>query len=141
MKDSIRITGLVEFIDLQGNVVKIPNLIVTLGKNWISSRITGAESVASHIAVGSGANVAALGDSTLQAEFFRKALSTSGGTPSNNTVVFETTLLAGEGTGAITEVGLFDAASSGTLIARTVFAVQNKAVADITTVRWTFTIN
>ena len=47
----------------------------------------------------------------------------------------------GPGTGAITEAGLFDAASGGDMLARTVFSVVNKGASDSITITWTITIS
>ena len=45
------------------------------------------------------------------------------------------------GTGAITEAGILNAASAGTLLCRTVFSVINKGASDSMTVTWTITIS
>ena len=56
-------------------------------------------------------------------------------------LVFEVTLVAGEATGALTEVGLLNDPTAGTMAARSVFAVYNKGAADILNIRWTLTIS
>ena len=48
---------------------------------------------------------------------------------------------AGTGTGAITEAGLLNASSSGTLLCRTVFSVINKGANDTLGITWTVTIS
>jgi len=48
---------------------------------------------------------------------------------------------AGEGTGSITEAGIFNASSSGTLLCRTVFSVVNKGASDSMTITWTVTVS
>ena len=45
------------------------------------------------------------------------------------------------GTGAITEAGILNAGSGGTLLCRTVFSVVNKASSDSMTITWTVTIS
>ena len=44
-------------------------------------------------------------------------------------------------TGAITEAGLFNASSSGTMLCRTVFSVVNKGASDAMTITWTVTVS
>ena len=61
--------------------IHIPNLVVTVGKEWIAARMadTGIPGEMSHMAVGSGTTAAANGDTALGTELGRVALDTSGG--------------------------------------------------------------
>ena len=43
---------------------------------------------------------------------------------------------AGVATGTLTEAGIFNAASSGTMFSRTVFAAINKTASDSVTITW-----
>jgi hypothetical protein len=141
LSENFKVTGQVT-IQKNGEVVRdIPNTIVTAGKNNIASLITGAGSVMTYMAVGTGTNAVAAGDTTLQTELDRNALSTSGGSPSTNTVTYTAVWNAGDGTGALTEAGLFSASSSGTMMARTVFSAVNKGASDVLTITWTVTIS
>ena len=141
INENFKVTGAVT-IRKNGEVVKeIPNTIVTAGKTDIASLITGAGSVMTHMGVGTGSTAVAAGDTTLDTELDRNALTTSGGTASTNTVEFESVWNAGDGTGAITEAGLFSASSSGTMLARTVFSSVNKSASDILTITWTVTVS
>jgi hypothetical protein len=79
------------------------------------------------MAIGTGTNAAAAGDTTLQTELDRNALTSK--TRSTNVVTMVGDWAAGDGTGAITEAGIFDASSSGNLYVRAVFSVVNKAAA------------
>ena len=116
------------------------NLVVTVGKNFVASRIVGvAANVMSHMAVGSGTTAAAIGDTTLGSELGRVALATS--TATTNVVTYTATFSAGTGTGAVTEAGIFNAASAGTMLCRTVFSVVNKGVDDALSITWTITIS
>ena len=120
----------------------IKNLVVTTGKTFIASRMSGASaSVMSHIAIGSGMTAAAVGDMTLQTELARQAMSVAGGTPSSATVTYAATFGAGVGTGTISEAGILNNSSGGTLLARTVFTGQVKAAGDSMDVSWTVTAN
>ena len=119
--------------------VVVDNLVVTAGKNFIASRMTGtASAVMSHMAIGTGSTAPAAGDTGLGAEVGRVALTSS--TTSGAVTTYVATFPAGTGTGAITEAGIFNAASSGTLLCRTVFSVVNKGASDQMTVNWTVTI-
>ena len=48
---------------------------------------------------------------------------------------------AGVGTGALTEAGIFNASSGGTMLCRTEFDVVNKGSADTMTITWTVTVS
>ena len=116
------------------------NLVVTVGKNFVASRMVGtASAVMSHMAVGSNNTAAAAGDTALGAELGRVALATS--TATTNVVTYTATFPAGTGTGAIVEAGIFNASSAGTMLCRTVFAVVNKSVDDALSITWTITIS
>lgn len=116
------------------------NLVVTVGKNFVASRIVGtAAAVMSHMAVGAGIVAAAPGDTALGSELGRVALSS--GTATTNVVTYAATFPAGTGTGAVTEAGIFNAPSAGTMLCRTVFSVVNKGADDAMNVTWTVTIS
>ncbi len=116
------------------------NLVVTVGKNFVASRMVGtASNIMSHMATGSGTTAAAAGDTALQTELGRVALATS--SASTNVVTYTASFPAGTATGALTEAGILNAASAGTMLCRTVFAVVNKGVDDAMSVTWTVTIS
>ena len=141
--DGIKAKGelLVRHFDSLGNEVDrrhIPNLVVDVGRNWIAERmVSNTPAVVSHMAVGTLNTVPAGGQTALLAELARISCSSS---RTNNSVTYTATFNAGVGTGALTEAGLFNAASSGTMLARTTFAVVNKAAGDVVTITWTVTI-
>ena len=115
------------------------NLVVTTGKNWIASRMAGTSSnVMGYMAVGTDSTAPAVGNTTLGAEVARVALTST--TPSTNTVTYVATFGAGVGTGALTEAGLFNAASVGTMLSRTTYSVINKGSGDEMTVTWVITV-
>lgn len=116
------------------------NLVVTVGKNFVASRMVGTSSnVMSHMAIGSSNTAAAAGDTALGSELGRVALAS--GSALNNVVTYTATFPAGTGTGAVVEAGIFNAASAGTMLCRTVFAVVNKGADDAMSVTWTVTIS
>lgn len=118
---------------------EIKNLIVGAGLGHIASRLTGtAQAVMSHMAIGSGSTAAAAANTTLGSELGRVALAstTLSGTYSQN-LVYTATFGAGTGTGSVTEAGIFNAASSGTMLCRTTFALITKGAGDTLQVTWT----
>ena len=118
----------------------LTNLVVTVGKNFVASRVVGTTAaVMSHMAVGAGTTAASAGDTALGSELGRVALGS--GTAATNVVTYSATFPAGTGTGAVTEAGILNAASAGTLLCRTVFAVVNKGALDSMAVTWTVTIS
>ena len=118
----------------------LTNLVVTVGKNFVASRVVGvASNVMSHMAIGAGTTAAAAGDTALGSELGRVALGS--GTATTNVVTYSATFPAGTGTGAVTEAGILNAVSAGTLLCRTVFAVVNKGALDSMAVTWTVTIS
>ena len=128
-------------IAINGTVVQeIDNLVVTTGKNFVASRMKDATATAmSHLAIGTGSSAAAAGDTALGTEAARQALTST--TVSTNEVAYVAAFAAGTGTGAITEAGLLNAASGGTLLCRTVFSVVNKGADDSMTITWTITVS
>ena len=62
-------------------------------------------------------------------------------TKAANSITYVATFSAGEGTGAITEAGLFNASSAGDMLCRTVFPVINKGVNDSCTITWSVTVS
>lgn len=119
---------------------EIPNLVVTVGKTFIASRMVGTSSaIMSHMAVGSSSTAPAAGDTGLGSELGRVALTS--GTSSGAVATYVATFGTGVGTGAIVEAGIFNDASTGTLLCHTTFAVVNKGANDTMTITWTVTIS
>ncbi len=115
------------------------NLVVTVGKDWIASRMVGtASNVMGYMAVGTDSTSPAAGNTTLGAEVAR--VSVTSATASTNTVTYVATFGAGTGTGALTEAGLFNANTSGTMLSRTTYSVINKGSGDEMTVTWVITV-
>lgn len=118
----------------------LKNLVVSVGKNFVASRMVNATSaVMSHMAVGSDGTAAALGNTALGAELGRVALASS--SSAANVVTYTATFPAGTATGAIVEAGIFNAGAAGTMLCRTTFAVVNKSADDAMSITWTVTIS
>jgi len=143
--DNLKITGRlkIEVFNPDGSIKElreIDNLVVTTGKEFIASRMVGtSSSVMSHMAVGTGTTSPVVGNTTLETEIARVALSS--GTASGAVATYAATFNAGTGTGAITEAGILNAGSGGALLCRTTFAVVNKGAADAMTITWTVTLS
>lgn len=148
IQESVKATGelSIQLIGFDGQVkqnLSIPNLVVNTGKNYIAQRMkeTGRPTEMSNMAVGTNTDAAAVANTALGAEIGRVLLATAGGTVANNVVTYNATFLPGTGTGAITEAGIFNANTSGTMLCRTVFAVVNKGADDTMSITWTVTIS
>ena len=139
INDNLALTGALTIAVNDVVVQETNNLVVTVGKNWVADRMNDVNAVMSHMALGTGTTAAAAGDTTLVTELDRNGLTST--TVLNNTIAYAATWAAGDGTGAITEAGIFDASSAGDMLARTVFSVVNKGAADSITITWTITIS
>jgi hypothetical protein len=129
--------------DQFGNTKKYEykNLVVSVGKTYIASRMASdTDTVMSHMAIGSGTAAATVSDTTLGTELARVTLIVDGGSPSSNTINYSANIDAGTGTGAITEAGVFNDSTSGTMLCRTVFPVVNKELGDSLVISWTVSI-
>lgn len=123
------------------------NLIVSAGKAGVASRIngSGAEAAFTYIGVGTGTTGAAAGDTALEAE---KA---TNGTPTTthasasvsrvtttvtNDTAQDVVTFAFTASVAVTESGVFNAATAGTMLARQTFAVINVVSGDSLQITW-----
>lgn len=140
IKDPVKLTGTLQ-IHKNGELVhEVPNLVVTVGKEFVASRMVGvAQNVMSHMAIGTSSTAAAAGNVALGAENARVALDSSGA--AGAVVTYAATFPAGTGTGTITEAGIFNASSSGVLLCRTVFSAISKGASDSLTITWTVTVS
>lgn len=134
----------VELRDENGKVKEVRdfhNLVVTTGLAHIVDQLKAspAQAAMSHMEIGSGVVAAAAGDTTLGTAIDRNALTSRTGAAAVLTYVG--TWAAGDGTGAITEAGIFNAASAGTMLARVVFSVVNKGALDTLVITWTVTFS
>ena len=147
--ENVNAQGKLEIVlrDKDGNVksvLNVPNLVVTVGKGYIASRIaSNAATVMSHMEVGTDATTP---DATNTGLGFavassRTALNISGGTVTNTQIVYTAVFGAGVGSGALTEAGIFNASSLGSMLCRTTFPVVNKDVSDSLTISWKLTIS
>lgn len=119
--------------------LNVTNLVVDAGLDFIASRMAGTSAaVMSHMGIGSGTTDPVAGDTALETPLARVALTSA--TVTDNSIEYVATFPAGTGTGAVTEAGIFNASSGGTMLCRTEFAVINKAAGDSMTITWTVTV-
>ena len=93
-----------------------------------------------YMAVGTGSGQGA-SDTGLDSVLDRNALSstTQGAGAADNDVVYVGDWAAGDGTGAITEAGIFQADDDASLMTYADFAAVNKAAGDTLKITWTVT--
>lgn len=146
MKDSIKLRGEVDIVvlDQLGNIKDqrhINNLVVNAGLDFIASRMTGtSKNVMSHMAVGTNNTAPAAGDTDLASALgSRKALQSI--TVTSNTIKYVAAFEAGESTGDIFEAGIFNGATGGDMLCRSVFSEVTKDANDIMGITWTITVS
>ncbi len=150
ISEEIKLKGSLDIVLLNpdGSVKQaqhVPNLVVDPGLAFIISRMKDVTAgVMSHMGVGTSSTAAADAQTALVAAHVdgRKALDSTTivtTTVANDTIQYVATFQAGFSTGAITEAGIFNAATVGTMLCRTVFAVVNKAALDSMVITWKVT--
>jgi len=139
INDDLILTGKLA-IAINGEVVQeVDNLVVTTGKSYVADRMKNNSTIMSHMAVGTSTSSAAANNTTLVTEIARVGLTST--SVSGAVVTYVASFGAGTGTGAITEAGILNASSSGTLLCRTVFSVVNKGASDAMTITWTVSVS
>jgi len=119
----------------------IKNTICAVGDAHVANKMSDAGEVAmSHMAIGTGSGGGA-SSTALVSELSRVALTstTQGSGDNDNDVLYVGTWGAGVGTGAITEAGIFNDPTVGTILAYQSFAVKNKGALDSLVINWTIT--
>lgn len=143
--ESLKMVGRlkIEVFDAEGKtkeVKEIPNLVVTAGKGYIASRMKDTTAGAmSHMAVGTNNTAPAAGDTSLNTELARVALTST--SVSGAVVTYVASYPPGTATGALVEAGILNASTAGTLLCRTTFSVINKGSSDSMTITWTVTVS
>lgn len=121
-----------------GNELAIKNLITSAGKAGAASRLNGAGSEAAftYLEVGTGTTAAAAGNTTLETPITDSGLARAAATCTRvtTTVTNDTAQLdktwSVSGTKSVTECGILNAASGGTLLGRQVFTAVNVVSGD-----------
>ncbi|KKP97243.1 MAG: hypothetical protein UR99_C0017G0026 [Candidatus Moranbacteria bacterium GW2011_GWD2_36_12] len=118
--------------------MSVANLITSAGKAGLASRVNGngAEAAFTYIAIGIGTTAAAVGNTALESE-----ITTAGGQRANSTASRTTTTVTNDtarlvntftftGSFNVTEAGVLNAGSTGTLLNRQVFTAVAVASGD-----------
>lgn len=121
------------------------NGITDAGFDFIAHSIgnraaSGATAAMGWIEVGTGTTAFAAAQTALVTALNRQA-ATFAHTVGTKVFTFSASYAAGTATGAITEAGVFNAASVGTMLDRVVFSVINKGADDSLTQTFTFTMS
>lgn len=147
IKESLKVLGALELVvrDVNGNITKqvlVPNTVVNSGKAFIAQsmlKTTNSPVAMTHLGVGTSSTAVDVAQSALLAEVGTRATVTPTNvtiTTANDAVQYVATFAAGNATGALTEAGIFNASTAGTLLCRTVFPVINKGASDSLTITW-----
>lgn len=113
----------------------IKNMIVHVGKQFIINRMVNAAiPPMSHMAIGTGGTAPLSANTALEVEVARMAIPTP--SVSDTTATFTGIFPPATGTGDITEAGLFNATSGGTMLARTTFPAIEKNEGDTIAISW-----
>ena len=144
--ENLKLSGQVAIVlrDKDGNVKEErteKNLVVTSGLGYIASRMKDASATAmTHMALGSGTTAESAGQTDLITLLgSREALDST--TVTANAIAYVASFEATDATGAVTEAGIFNASTGGTMLCRVKFDVVNKAADDTMTVTWTITVS
>jgi hypothetical protein len=152
LNETIKMFGTlsIKLTDENGNLKEnreIKNLVVNGGKAFIAQSMlkttTNTPAAVTHIGVGTGVTAAAATDTALVTEIGTRQVVTPSNvttTVTNDSAQYVASFGAGVATGAITEAGLFNASSAGTMVCRTVFSVINKGANDTLTITWKVTV-
>lgn len=134
--------------DKHGNIKdtrQIKNLVVNAGLTYIVNRmksdVSGGKAIMSHMAVGSGSTSASASQTDLGSILGSREALDSTTISGANALIYVASFEAGDGTGAITEAGIFNASSGGDMLCRSVFSVVNKGANDSMNVTWTITLS
>jgi hypothetical protein len=151
LQENIQTNGLVHFklLDENGNIKEqnSTNAVVNSGLRFIAESMlkttTNTPARMTHMGIGTGTNNVDVANTALQNQLVRVGLDSSTSVTTNVTndaVQYVATFGPGSGTGAVTEAGVFNAATSGTMLCRTVFPVINKGALDTLVITWKVTI-
>jgi len=115
---------------------EIDNVFTDVGDDHVADQMESSpeEAAMSHMAIGTATAAHTAGSTTLGTEIDRNALTsfTQGAGGDSNKVVYVGDWAAADGTGAVTEAGIFNSSASGagTLLCAQTFSVINKGAAD-----------
>jgi hypothetical protein len=149
LNDKLTVTGnvFVKVFDAQGNVKdsrEIKNLVVTAGKTFIASsmlKTTNSPAAMTHMGLGTGTTLAADADTVLQTPIAGSRVTFLSVGSTATVVTYVASFPAGTGTGSVTEAGIFNDPTAGTMLCRTVFGVVTKGANDSMSITWQITVS
>lgn len=132
------------FLGYWSNKKRVRNGVPTVGKALVAGLTmgSGTPAAATFIAVGTGTNAFAAGDTTLQTETSTSGLARAAGTLSlvttstTNDTAQAVKSFSVSGTVAVTESGMLNASSVGTLLCRQTFSAINVVNGDTLQITW-----
>ena len=141
MKKGLNIVGHGRAVmrDMSGKITELrefDNVFTDAGDAHVADQMASApdEGAMSHMAIGTDSTTLTAGDTTLGGELDRNALTSfaQGAGADDNKVVYVGDWAAGDGTGAIVEAGIFNAATAdtGSMLCAQTFSVINKGASD-----------
>jgi len=147
MKDTLKVKGLIKLeLSRDGNVIEsreVKNTITNAGLAQIALLAGDASAVPfTYLALGTGTDAAAATDTTLKTETSDSGLARAAATVSRvTTSVSNDTLqlskaFTSAASAAVTECGIFNASSDGTLLGRQVFSAINVISGDVLTITY-----
>lgn len=146
MINELKVKGSLDIVvrDKDGKVKdtrQVNNLVVDAGLDFITSRMTANTStVMSFMGIGTGSANPTAADTSLGSQAgSRESLDTI--TVTSNQIEYTAVFEAGDQTGLITEAGIFNASSSGTMLCRSTFGGITKNSDDNMTIVWTITVS
>ena len=132
-------------IEMNGKLIReVPNIVTTAGKGFVASsmvKTSNSPAAMTHMEVGTGTTNPAAGDTALESAVGSSRTALTSSNVTGAAIAYLCTFAAGTGTGALTEAGIFNASSGGTMLCRTEFSVINKGASDSMTVTWTVTVS
>lgn len=126
---------------------EIENTFMAVGDAHVADQLaaTPGETAMGWLSIGTGSTAFTTSSTVLNSEIDKNALASGypeqGAGASDNDVIYKATWAAGDGTGAITEAGIFNSSvtDAGTMLAASTFPVINKGATDTLTIVWTVT--
>ena len=144
INDDLKLTGSLK-IEMNGKLIReVPNIVTTAGKGFVASsmvKTSNSPAAMTHMEVGTGTTNPAAGDTALESAVSGSRTALTSSNVTGAAIAYLCTFAAGTGTGALTEAGIFNASSGGTMLCRTEFSVINKGASDSMTVTWTVTVS
>lgn len=119
----------------------VDNLVVTTGRNFVAARMVQNDPLMTHMGLGTESTTPIAANTDVGTPIGTRAAFDVTPTATDNVSTFTATFDPGNGTGAITEAGIFDAVTGGNMLSHTTFAVVNKAADDTLTIIWNITVN